>query len=115
LPQEVTFRPHGMKEFTLCGSNVWSTPPLLFSIQVLKNVKDEAHAYLVYVQAKLETQAKLKDIPIVHHYLDVFSKVTGLPPDREVEFSIDLVSGTQPIHKAPYHMAPIELTRASFA
>jgi hypothetical protein len=33
----------------------------------------------------------------------------GLPPDREVEFSIDLVPGTQPIHNAPYRMAPTEL------
>jgi hypothetical protein len=33
----------------------------------------------------------------------------GLPPDREVEFSIDLVPGTQSIHKAPYRMAPTEL------
>jgi hypothetical protein len=45
----------------------------------------------------------------VHYYSDVFSEVTGLPPDREVEFSIDLVSKTQPIHKTPYCMAPTEL------
>jgi hypothetical protein len=32
-----------------------------------------------------------------------------LPPDREVDFSIDLVPGTQPIHKAPYRMSPTEL------
>jgi hypothetical protein len=51
----------------------------------------------------------LEEISVVCHYSDVFSKITGLPPDREVEFSIDLVSGTQPIHKAPYRMAPIEL------
>jgi hypothetical protein len=39
-----------------------------------------------------------------------FFKITGLPPDREVEFSIDLILGTQPIHKAPYRMASIELS-----
>jgi hypothetical protein len=33
----------------------------------------------------------------------------GLPPDREVEFSIDLVPGTAPISKAPYRMAPAKL------
>jgi len=64
---------------------------------------------LVYVQAKPETRAKLEDIPIVCHYSDVFSEITGLPPDREVKFSVDLVPGTQPIHKAPYRMAPTEL------
>ena len=33
----------------------------------------------------------------------------GLPPDREIEFVIDLVPGTAPILKAPHRMAPTEL------
>ena len=33
----------------------------------------------------------------------------GLPPNREVEFSIDLLPGTGPISIAPYRMAPPEL------
>ena len=33
----------------------------------------------------------------------------GLPPDREVEFTIEVLPGTAPISKAPYRMAPIEL------
>nr|GEV60542.1 retrotransposon protein [Tanacetum cinerariifolium] len=32
-----------------------------------------------------------------------------IPPEREVEFGIELIPGTQPISKAPYRMAPIEL------
>jgi hypothetical protein len=31
------------------------------------------------------------------------------PPDREIEFTIDLILGIQPIHKALYRMAPTEL------
>ena len=33
----------------------------------------------------------------------------GLPPDREIEFESELLSGTIPISKAPYRMAPAEL------
>ncbi|GKC13305.1 putative reverse transcriptase domain-containing protein, partial [Tanacetum coccineum] len=33
----------------------------------------------------------------------------GLPPEREVEFIIELIPGAQPIFKAPYRMAPVEL------
>jgi len=32
-----------------------------------------------------------------------------MPPDRELEFAIDLVLGTTPISKRPYRMAPQEL------
>ncbi|KAF5785586.1 putative nucleotidyltransferase, Ribonuclease H [Helianthus annuus] len=37
------------------------------------------------------------------------SVLSGLPPDREVEFTIDLIPGAEPISKAPYRMAPLEL------
>ena len=41
---------------------------------------------------------------------DVFpEKLSGLPPSRKIEFSIDLVSDTRPISRAPYRMAPPEL------
>jgi hypothetical protein len=32
-----------------------------------------------------------------------------MPPEREVEFYIDLIPGTAPIAKRPYRMAPTEL------
>jgi hypothetical protein len=31
-----------------------------------------------------------------------------MPPDRDIEFSIDLLPGTAPIAKQPYRMAPVE-------
>uniref|UniRef100_A0A2N9I7U4 RNA-directed DNA polymerase n=1 Tax=Fagus sylvatica TaxID=28930 RepID=A0A2N9I7U4_FAGSY len=53
---------------------------------------------------------RIEDIPVVREFPDVFPEdLPGLPPDREVEFSIDLVPGTAPISKAPYRMAPAEL------
>ena len=36
-------------------------------------------------------------------------ELPGLPPSREMKFSIDLVSDTRPISRAPYRMAPPEL------
>ena len=39
-----------------------------------------------------------------------FQEVLGLPPNREIEFTIELVPGTAPIPKAPCRMAPAELT-----
>src|SRR3954467_10246959 len=52
----------------------------------------------------------LEDIPVVHDFPDVFpEEVSGMPPDRCVEFIVDLIPGTSPISRRPYRMAPHEL------
>jgi hypothetical protein len=53
---------------------------------------------------------KLDDIPIVCEYPDVFlDDLPGMPPDRDIEFVIELQPGTAPISKRPYRMPPDEL------
>jgi hypothetical protein len=53
---------------------------------------------------------KLKDIPIVCEYPDVFpDDLSGMPPDRDIRFVIDLQPGTAPISKRPYRMPPNKL------
>src|SRR3954449_11493010 len=52
----------------------------------------------------------LEDIPVVHDFPDVFpEELPGMPPDRCVEFIVDLMPGTAPISRRPYKMAPREL------
>ncbi|XP_050876245.1 uncharacterized protein LOC127079939 [Lathyrus oleraceus] len=49
-------------------------------------------------------------IPVICEFPEVFPEdVTSLPPERKVEFSIDLIPGTTPISVSPYHMVPLEL------
>jgi hypothetical protein len=56
------------------------------------------------------TGIKLKDIPIVCEYPDVFpDDLPGMPPDRDIEFIIELQPGTAPISKRSYRMPPNEL------
>jgi hypothetical protein len=48
----------------------------------------------------------LEDIRVVCDYPDVFpEELPGMPPDRDVEFVIDLFPGTAPISKRPYRMS----------
>ena len=50
------------------------------------------------------------DVRVVCRFPDAFpEELPGLPPDREIEFEIELPLGTTPISKAPYRMAPPEL------
>jgi hypothetical protein len=52
----------------------------------------------------------LKKIPVVCEYADVFpDELPGMPPDRDIEFAIELQPGTTPISKRPYRMPPVEL------
>lgn len=44
----------------------------------------------------------IHNIPIVRDFLDIFAnELSGLPLEREIEFAINLLSGTLPISKAP--------------
>ena len=51
----------------------------------------------------------LESIPVVNEFIDVFPEdLPGLPPDRAVEFTIELEPGTAPISRRPYRMPPKE-------
>jgi len=76
------------------------------------------NAFLVPLSRNFELQhlacaiqtTTLCDIPVVCEFPDVFpEELPGLPPDREVEFKIELVPGTAPISRRPYRMPPNEL------
>ncbi|GKC28247.1 putative reverse transcriptase domain-containing protein, partial [Tanacetum coccineum] len=52
---------------------------------------------------------RLESHLVVRNFSDVFpNELSGLPPEREVKFTIELIRGAQPISKAPYRMAPVE-------
>jgi hypothetical protein len=51
-----------------------------------------------------------KGISVVEEFMDAFSEeLLGMPPEREVEYYIDLLPSTTPIAKRPYRMAPTKL------
>ena len=53
----------------------------------------------------------LTQIHVVCEFPDVFlEELPRLPPDREVEFAIELILGTTPISRRPYQIPPNELT-----
>nr|GEY70746.1 hypothetical protein [Tanacetum cinerariifolium] len=58
------------------------------------------------VMEKKSEDKRLKDIPVVREFLDVFLEdLPGLPPVRQVEFQIDLIPRAAPIARAPYRLA----------
>jgi hypothetical protein len=55
-------------------------------------------------------ELKLEDIHIIQEFSDMFpDDLPGMPPERAIEFKIELQPGTVPIAKAPYKMSPMEM------
>lgn len=95
-----TFRCRGLKEMV----------PYISAIKTRHLVESGCTAYLVMVMIAATKIPEVSNIPVVSKYFDVFpDEILGLPPKREIEFNINLIPGTTPISKVPYHMAPGEL------
>ena len=76
----------------------------------LKMLRKGCQGYLAFVVDRRQEGTWLEDIPIVKEFPYVFlDDISGLPLDREVEFTIDLIPGNAPISIPPYRMAPAEL------
>jgi hypothetical protein len=51
-------------------------------------------------------------VPVVNEFPDVFpQELSGMPPDPDIEFVIEIMSGTMPIYKSLYRMATLELAK----
>ncbi|KAI3505152.1 hypothetical protein L1887_27074 [Cichorium endivia] len=67
-------------------------------------------SYLAYIINVEVEKKKLDEVRVVREFPDVFpEELPGLPPDRQVEFRIDLVPGAAPVARAPYRLAPSEM------
>jgi len=74
-----------------------------FLVQLPKN-DDIRHA------ANAIRPLTVAEVPVVCEFPDVFLEdLPGLPPDRDIEFKIDLIPGTAPISRRPKRMPPNEL------
>ena len=79
----------------------------IFALKAARLLNGGCEKYLASVVIETEEQRpKLEDIPVVNEFPEVFlEELPRLPPDWEIEFKIDLLSGTVPILKAPSRMA----------
>jgi hypothetical protein len=55
-------------------------------------------------------ELKLEDIHVVREFPDMLhDDLPRMPPERVIEFKIELQPGTAPIVKSPYKMSPVEI------
>ncbi|XP_070004699.1 uncharacterized protein [Nicotiana sylvestris] len=66
--------------------------------------------HLVWVADTTSEVSAPESVLVVNKFLEVFpDELPGIPPDREIDFRIDVLPDTQPISIPPYRMAPAEL------
>ncbi|WRX27657.1 Reverse transcriptase [Theobroma cacao] len=83
---------------------------VISALKALKLVRKGYSAYLAHLIDISREEPKLENVPVVSDFSDVFlDELSRLSPDRELEFTIDLFSGTAPISIPPYRMVLAEL------
>ncbi|WRX19286.1 Reverse transcriptase domain - like 10 [Theobroma cacao] len=98
--------------FSIQGDRSNTLTNLISVMSTRRLLRQGCIGYLVVVR---DTQVKVGDISqvsVVNEIMDVFPKeLPSLPPEREIEFCIDLILDTRPISIPPYRMAPAELKK----
>ncbi|XP_070667484.1 uncharacterized protein [Malus domestica] len=108
--KSVTFHRPGLPEVTFVGESSGVRHGVISAMRAKKLLSKGCQGYLAHVVLNDVVPSSVEEVGVVRHYLDVFpDDLPGLPPDRDVEFSIDLLPGTDPISLTPYRMAPAEL------
>ena len=84
---------------------------LISSREAKKALQDGAVCFMVVAKPEKKSAAEvIQAIPLANEYADVFpDEVPGLPPSRDIDFTIDLIPGAGLVSMAPYRMAPAEL------
>ena len=88
---------------------------VITTLSAQKLMRKGCEAYLAYVLDTRVSESKLEQVPVVKDFSDVFpvelsdvfpEELPGLPPDREVEFGIELI-----LELPPYQSLHIEWPR----
>ena len=87
--------------------------PVVSTLKASRMLLKECVGYLAsIVDTTKKVVTQLANVHEVCRFFDVFpEELPRLPPDREIDFEIELLLGIMPISKAPYRMAPAELRK----
>ena len=62
------------------------------------------------VEAAEDETIRLEDFHVLQEFKDVFSdEILGIPPKRDIDFTIELVLGEALVSRAPYRMSTLEM------
>ncbi|XP_073300511.1 uncharacterized protein [Primulina huaijiensis] len=109
--RSVSVRSPSGKPFIFEAARHQQLPHVISCMYARKLMKRGCQAFLASIVSVSEiVDQRLEDVDVVRKFSSVFpDDVSGIPQDREVDFSIELMPGIVPISKAPYRLAPAEM------
>nr|GEW43892.1 putative reverse transcriptase domain-containing protein [Tanacetum cinerariifolium] len=106
----VTFGDIHALEYTYYGSLPGKPMQIISALQARTLLYHGCEGFLATIHDMTSEVSTIHDQPIVSEFPDVFpDELPGIPPVREVEFNIEHIPWAEPISKAPYRMALVEL------
>jgi hypothetical protein len=79
-------------------------------MQLKKCYRKGCQLFAAHVEeASKDEISNIGDHAVLKEFEDVFQEVLGLPPKRDIDFSVNLMPGAAPVSKAPYRMSTVEL------
>ena len=108
--KEVKLHRPGKLEVKFRGIRRELSSSMVSTLAAQRMLHKGCQGYLAYVVETGKEGTLVDEIPVVREFPYVFhDDIVGLPPEREVEFTIDLIPRTELISIPPYRMAPTEL------
>ena len=99
-----------LSEVTVQGIRSKSTSKVISVMETRRFLRKGCEAFLALILDSKREQVNFENILVIREFPDVFpEELPGVPPEREVDLSIEVVQGMTPISRAPYRMAPTEL------
>jgi hypothetical protein len=94
----------------IVGRNQGVSLRFISSLQLRKSMHKGCKLYAILALNDKGMVEGLENLLVVREFVDVFpEELPGFPPEREMEFTIDLKPGTEPIARTPYRMSTPEL------
>jgi hypothetical protein len=93
-----------------CRLEPGSFPEVHLFVQLRKRIRKGCKLYAILVLKEKGVAKGLENLPVVQEFADVFpEELPGMLLERELEFTLDLKPGTEPIERTPYRMSTPEL------
>ncbi|XP_058741284.1 uncharacterized protein LOC131613651 [Vicia villosa] len=109
-PIDVFDREFGMDLTVIFPEDVSVEDLELTARQVKQAVEDGAAVFMLIASLEAKGKAVSSELPVVCDFLEDFPEdVRELPPEREVEFAIEMIPGTSHVLMAPYRMSTSKL------